>query len=95
MSDRNLPIDHQPPSLGQLRKATVVAALVGSMLLVTTILPAEYGIDPIGVGRVLGLTEMGELKERASAPAQRQEWRFTLIGAAHAQARRRETMRQR
>jgi hypothetical protein len=26
------------------------------------VLPAEYGIDPSGIGRVLGLTQMGEMK---------------------------------
>jgi hypothetical protein len=26
------------------------------------VLPAEYGIDPTGIGRVLGLTQMGEMK---------------------------------
>jgi hypothetical protein len=35
---------------------------VAGILLVTCVLPAEYGIDPTGVGRVLGLTQMGEVK---------------------------------
>ena len=38
----------------------------------TTILPAEYGIDPTGIGRALGLTQMGEIKksltEKAAPP---------------------------
>jgi hypothetical protein len=29
---------------------------------VTAVLPAEYGIDPTGAGRALGLTQMGEIK---------------------------------
>ncbi|MFT6308119.1 MAG: hypothetical protein ACJA0Z_003289, partial [Halioglobus sp.] len=32
-------------------------------------LPAEYGIDPTGVGHVLGLTEMGQIKEQLHAEA--------------------------
>jgi len=28
------------------------------------VLPAEYGVDPTGMGRVLGLKEMGEIKMR-------------------------------
>ena len=37
--------------------------LIAGGLLITTILPAEFGIDPIGVGRALGLTQMGEIKK--------------------------------
>lgn len=39
-----------------LWKATAGAVLVGSIALVTLILPAEYNIDPTGVGNALGLT---------------------------------------
>ena len=35
------------------------------------VLPAEYGIDPTGVGRVLGLTQMGEIKEELADEAER------------------------
>ncbi|HEX5683190.1 MAG TPA: hypothetical protein VFY73_04060 [Ideonella sp.] len=43
------------PSNGRLLKATGVALVVASVLLVTAVLPAEYGIDPTGVGKRLGL----------------------------------------
>lgn len=56
-----------------LAKATLWAFVVAAALLVTVVLPAEYGIDWIGVGRVLGLTSMGEQKvaaaKAAAAPA--------------------------
>lgn len=55
------------PSKRQLNRATLIAAGVAAMLLVTTILPAEYGVDPTGIGRVLGLTPMGEMKRDAAA----------------------------
>ncbi|HYW33001.1 MAG TPA: hypothetical protein VE869_15985 [Gemmatimonas sp.] len=45
-----------------LVRSTLIAAVVVSVLLVTVVLPAEYGVDPVGVGRVLGLTEMGKIK---------------------------------
>lgn len=35
----------------------------------TVVLPAEYGIDPTGVGRALGLTQMGEIKTRLAKEA--------------------------
>jgi hypothetical protein len=46
------------PSLSQLLKATGLAASVATGLLVTVILPVEYGIDPIGTGKALGLTRL-------------------------------------
>ncbi|WP_337179497.1 transmembrane anchor protein [Hydrogenophaga borbori] len=50
------------PSSRQLLRSTVIAALVASVLLVTVVFPAEYGKDWTGIGRMLGLTEMGEIK---------------------------------
>jgi hypothetical protein len=38
-------------------------------LLVTVVLPSEYGIDPTGAGRILGLTEMGEIKMQLAEEA--------------------------
>ena len=39
-----------------------VPPTVAVALVFTTILPAEYGIDPTGMGRLTGLTEMGKIK---------------------------------
>ncbi|MGX5651863.1 transmembrane anchor protein [Hydrogenophaga borbori] len=50
------------PSSRQLMHSTIVAAIVAAVLLVTVVFPAEYGKDWTGVGRLLGLTEMGEIK---------------------------------
>ena len=58
----------QLPSIRQLTMACGVAVLVGALLLVTTVLPAELGVDPTGVGRMLGLTQLGEMKN-APEPA--------------------------
>lgn len=61
------------PSSAKLIKSTIVAAVVAAVLLVVAILPAEYGIDPTGVGKVLGLTKMGEIKtslaQESAAPS--------------------------
>ncbi|WP_343545622.1 hypothetical protein [Sphingomonas paucimobilis] len=71
----NLPGAGDLPTLHQLNRATLTAFGVAVVLLVTTILPAEYGVDPIGTGRLFGLTRMGEVKqaehaaEAAMAPA--------------------------
>ena len=59
--------NHKPshtdlPSAAKLIKSTVVAIALAAAILVTAVLPAEYGIDPTGVGNILGLTRMGEIK---------------------------------
>jgi len=63
-------------------------------------LTAEYGTDPTGVGNVLGLTEMGEIKQQLAREAAEDELIHgggdqssslvddifgLFVGAAHAQ----------
>ena len=48
------------PSTKRLLKATVIAVIVACTLLITIVLPAEYGIDPTGIGTRLGLNKLGE-----------------------------------
>ncbi len=43
------------PSSRQLARATLLAIAVAALVLVTIVLPAEYGLDPTGAGRALGL----------------------------------------
>lgn len=57
------------PSIRQLNRATLLAAGAAALILVTTVLPAEYGIDPTGIGGALGLTAMGLTKQGAASPS--------------------------
>jgi hypothetical protein len=50
------------PSAHRLLRSTLIAAAVAALLLVAFVLPAEYGVDPTGIGRVLGLKQMGDIK---------------------------------
>lgn len=63
-----------PPSGRQLLKATLLAVVVAGIVLVTVVLPAEYGIDPLGTGKALGLDDLfaakAEVEAEASAPAE-------------------------
>jgi hypothetical protein len=68
MSNLQQPPGASPSSRALLRSTLIALAVAGS-LLVTVVLPAEYGIDPTGVGRVLGLTRMGEIKTRLAKEA--------------------------
>jgi hypothetical protein len=51
-------MQEQLPSKGNLAKATGAALLVAIVVLVTAVLPAEYGIDPLRTGAALGLTQL-------------------------------------
>jgi hypothetical protein len=57
------------PSARSLLRSTLIALAVAIALLITVVLPAEYGIDPTRIGRVLGLTQMGEIKVRLAREA--------------------------
>lgn len=69
MINANIPAMSELPSVGQLIRSTVFAFVVAVALLVTTILPAEYAVDPTGIGRLLGLTQMGEIKQQLAEEA--------------------------
>lgn len=69
MYNTDMPSREALPSTGKLIRSTIIAALVALLLLVTVVMPAEYALDPTGAGRVLGLTEMGEIKEQLAEEA--------------------------
>jgi hypothetical protein len=46
----------------RLLKSTAVALLVAAAILVTIVMPAEYGIDPLRTGTLLGLDALGDAK---------------------------------
>ncbi|MBR2656299.1 MAG: transmembrane anchor protein [Loktanella sp.] len=58
------------PTKAQLLRSTVIAGIGAVAIMVTIYLPAEHAIDPTGVGRVLGLTEMGEIKVQLADEAE-------------------------
>ena len=64
MYNTKIPAPNELPSAQQLRRSTIVALMVAAILVVTVVLPAEYGADPTRLGRLLGLTQMGEIKRQ-------------------------------
>jgi hypothetical protein len=62
MYNTDMPLRSELPSSAQLIRSTIIAAIVALLLLVTVVMPSEYALDPTGAGRLLGLTEMGEIK---------------------------------
>lgn len=56
------------PSAKSIITASVIAFVVAILVLVTTIMPAEFGADPLGTGELLGLTALS----RTDAPIEAQ-----------------------
>ena len=48
----------QVPTTATLVKASATAFVVASILLITVVFPAEYGVDPLGTGKALGLSAL-------------------------------------
>lgn len=59
-----MPVPPSPRAAAQRGKgllATIlVTAVLAAVVLVTVVLPAEYNVDPTGIGRMLGLTSLSE-----------------------------------
>jgi hypothetical protein len=60
------------PSKKRLAVATAIAIAVAALLLFVAVLPAEYGIDPLGTGKALGLTALFEANAGDETPASAQ-----------------------
>lgn len=69
MYNSDTPLRAELPTSRQLVRSTVLAAIAAVVLLVAVVLPAEYGIDPTGIGKVLRMTEMGTVKKQLAAEA--------------------------
>lgn len=75
------------PSSKKLLRSTLIAIVAAITILVTVVLPAEYAIDPTGIGRMLGLTEMGKIKAQLAeeAAADAESDRAAAVAATAAQ----------
>jgi hypothetical protein len=70
MYNANKPNLEELPSAARLLKSTVIAAIAAAIILITVVLPAEYGIDPTRIGKILGLADMGEIKVQLAEEAE-------------------------
>lgn len=64
MSQTQSPFENTPPSGRKLLISTLLAIVLAAVVLVVIVLPAEYGIDPTGLGKAMGLTAMSESDTR-------------------------------
>jgi len=70
VNNSNNPNNGDLPSMAKLFKSTILAIFIAAIILITVVLPAEYGIDPTGFGKVIGLIKMGEIKVSLSEEAE-------------------------
>ena len=61
-------INPSAPSLKALIFATVFALLLATVILISVVLPAEYGIDPTGLGKMMGLTVLSAQSKESTQP---------------------------
>lgn len=54
-------------------KQVLIAVLIGAVLLVSAVLPAEYGIDPLGIGKATGFSKLYVPAVNAAAPVSQNE----------------------
>ena len=57
----------EAPSKRAIVKATVIALAVALLILFTAVLPADYGIDPLGTGKALGLIGLSKAGNSSTA----------------------------
>jgi hypothetical protein len=69
MYNTDMPTRAELPTSARLIRSTLIAFVTAVVLLVTVVMPADYGIDPTGIGRVPNLTEMGVIKKDLAAEA--------------------------
>ncbi len=70
MHNGNKPDLDELPTSAQLIRSTIYAAIAAVAILVTIVLPSEYGIDPTGFGKAVGLAEMGDIKVQLAEEAE-------------------------
>jgi|GWRWMinimDraft_15_1066023.scaffolds.fasta_scaffold14898_2 hypothetical protein len=71
MYNSDIPTRAELPTTKQLLRSTIIAIVSAAAILVAVVLPSEYNIDPTGIGRALGLAEMGEIKQQLAEEAER------------------------
>lgn len=59
----------QAQQRARIALAAAAAMLVAGVVLMAAILPAEYGVDPLGTGKALGLTSLAQANEPEAGAA--------------------------
>src|ERR1700722_1099264 len=65
IQEKSLPAVEMP-SKGKIVQATVIALAAALVILFVAVLPAEYGIDPLKTGALLGLTGISKATDNGT-----------------------------
>lgn len=63
----------------QLIKSIIIALLVGVIVLLTAVLPAEYGIDPLGTGKLFGFEKLYQGDSKVTNEKEKSNLNFKKI----------------
>lgn len=73
MFNAHKPTLNELPSSKDLLRSTKIAIISATAILITIVLPAEYAIDPTGIGNLLWLKKMWEIKQSLAKEAEAQD----------------------
>jgi len=79
MAEEKELLTYKTPSKQRIAAATAVALLIAAVLLVTAGLPAEYGIEPLGTGGALRLTDLAQASKKPAASAAKDTVAATIV----------------
>jgi len=82
MYNTDFPAKADLPSAGRLVRSSAIAGVSALAILITVVLPSEYGIDPTGFGRLTGLATMGQIKMQLAEEAAANEALSAAAGTA-------------
>ena len=68
MTEQRSSNDFTPPGRRSILIGTLVAFVLAGIIFITVVLPAEYSIDPTGIGKALGLTAISTVRTETLAP---------------------------
>lgn len=84
MCNTPFPTKAELPSKERLIRSTIIAGISATAILVTVVLPSEYGIDLTGFGRLTGLKSMGDIKMQLAEEAAAAEQLSAQVAAGTA-----------
>lgn len=82
MYNSKIPNIDELPSSVQLLRSSLLATAIASVISITIVLPAEYGVDPTGIGSVFRLTEMGVVKVALQREAEAEQLLLDQLAAS-------------
>jgi hypothetical protein len=65
----------------QLLKSLIIAILIGAVVLITAVLPAEYGLDPLGTGKLFGFSKLYQENNKTNSSLNFKKIKMEKLGS--------------